>query len=102
MRERDGANWEFGGFWAMVAFTALSVALLCAGACVPQQAITQAQQNVEINRAHAADESLPAQAREIAQDNADAWEAQLYALDNDQEPSAGVRERSEDRAAEQE
>ena len=67
--------------------------LLCSS-CIPQQAIRQAEQNVSLNSAHASDGSLPEEARQIATDNADAWEAQLYLLDSDKEPSQGVRDRS--------
>ena len=67
--------------------------LLCSS-CIPQQAIRQAEQNVILNRAHAADGSLPEEARQVATDNADAWEAQLYLLDSDKAPSQDARTRA--------
>ena len=71
------------------------MAVISLSACVPQQAITQADNNVTINRAHASDQSLSEDARLIAQDNADAWEAQLYILDIERKPSPETRKRAE-------
>jgi len=72
---------------------ALGVVLLLAGCVNLDAARSQAAQNTAINQGHAADESLPAEARAVAQDNADAWEVQAYLLDPDSEPSPEVRAR---------
>ena len=75
------------------------IAIMSLSSCVPQQAITQAENNVTINRAHASDQSLSKDARLIAQDNADAWEAQLYILDIDRKPSAETRNKADFKSA---
>lgn len=54
------------------------LAAVLSGCC--GEARARAERYAEINRAHAADESLPAEARAIAQDNADAWEVQAFNL----------------------
>jgi len=79
----------------------LGLALVCLflASCVDAQAVRQAQQNIRINRAHEADDKLPQEARAIAQDNGDAWEAQLYLLDGT-EPSDDARARSSARTGE--
>ena len=76
--------------------TLLLAAAFLAG-CVPAQAILQTRQNVAINRAHETDTALPTEAREIAQDNADAWEAQRYLLTGER-LSGAAQERHDARA----
>jgi len=57
----------------------LALALVLAGCC-SSGARDRAAKYAEINRAHAADETLPKQAREIAGENAAAWATQYRVL----------------------
>ena len=77
-------------------FAALLMVVLLAS-CVPAQAILQTRQNVAVNRAHETDTALPTEAREIAQDNAAAWEAQRYLLTGER-ISGAAQERHDARA----
>jgi len=61
--------------------------------CVPAEAIRQAENNMNLNRANAEDASLDPMARKVSLVNADAWRAQLYLLDSDKEPSQETRDR---------
>jgi len=70
---------------AVVLMIVLAVLVLCAG-CVPQEALEQARREQAINLGHSRDESLTTYAREIAQDNVDAWAAQAYSLGGDPLP----------------
>jgi len=54
--------------------------LACAGCCTHEGARKRAAAYAEINRAHAADASLPKQARLVGQDNADSWAVQSWRL----------------------
>lgn len=62
------------------------LSLLLSG-CVSAAAISQARTEQAINRGHANDSSLPTEARLIADDNYDAWSAQLYNLCGERLPS---------------
>lgn len=60
---------------------ALCLALVLATAgCCSSGARDRAARYAEINRQHAADESLPLKAREVADDNRRAWLAQWRVL----------------------
>jgi len=65
----------------------LLVFLLALSGCVSAAAINQAKTEQAVNRGHANDVSLPAEARLIADDNYDAWSAQLYNLCGERLPS---------------
>lgn len=54
--------------------------------CTPAGAVARCDKYEAINREHAADEQLPPEARMVAQDNADAWEAQGYLLRGEKPP----------------
>lgn len=75
--------------WAGVAGVALvAIAVLLLAGCtgdVRDRALFYA----DINRVHAADETLPRQAREIAEDNEAAWAVQAWRLGGP-EPSAEI------------
>lgn len=66
---------------------ALLLALVL-GACVPVEAITQAETQHAIEVGHAGDESLPLPARQRAADSARAWDAQHVSLTGDRAPIA--------------
>ena len=75
----------------------LLVVVMVLGACVDTDALRQSKANVAINRAHEADEKLPRQARAIAQDTGDAWEAQAKLNDSGYEVSPEAQARSKAR-----
>lgn len=73
--------------------TLAAIAALLAGApgcCTHAGALRRARIHAAVNRAHASDKALPRQAREIASDNADAWEVQAWSLGGPQPPRATI------------
>lgn len=68
---------------------ALIALLLAPVGCCSSGARARAARYAEINRAHERDGSLPRQAREVAQDNADAWAVQAWELGGPR-PSAEI------------
>lgn len=88
---------KYSPLWLLLGL-GLVFLVAAAGGCVSAEAIRQCRENAAINRGHAADESLPAEAREIAEDNADAWAVQLYNLTGE-EPSPATVARIESRQA---
>ena len=79
--------------------TTMVIAVLLLLGCIPAQAVRQAKENIALNRNHERNEALPNQARLVAQDNADAWEAQLHVLEPDYVVSPEARARQAERAA---
>ncbi len=59
---------------------ALLVLAVFLSGCVSEAAITQARTEQAVNQGHSSDSQLAPEARLIAQDNWDAWSAQLFNL----------------------
>ena len=76
--------------WLIVTALVFLTIVLCSG-CVSVAAIEQARTEQAVNRGHADDETLPVEARLIAEDNYDAWSAQLYNLAGDRLPADVVQ-----------
>lgn len=67
--------------WALGVAVVVTVFALAFGGCAaPEQALKQARTQGAINAGHVRDRTLPRQARLVAQDNMDAWNAQHYTL----------------------
>lgn len=69
---------------------ALTLVLACAllVGCVAPEAIVQARTEAALNHGHAADTSLPLEARQIGADNSRAWQAQHVALTGNPVPGS--------------
>lgn len=78
--EPDGAG---RGVLALLVLVAL-----LAVACVPVEAIEQADREAAINHGHAADASLPMSTRMVGADNTRAWRAQRRSLSGKDVPGA--------------
>jgi len=73
---------------------------LLAGCCLSPHAdqVMAIDRAISANKGHMADEGLPAEAREIAQDNHDVFWQVRIGLTDDKELPADVRARADDRA----
>ena len=77
--------------WATLA--AVVVLLAWSPGCAARNARGRLSRQAAVFRAHASDQSLPRQAREVAQDAADYMAVEAWALGGD-EPPADVLERT--------
>ena len=71
---------------ALRSYCLLGLAALVSSGCAHREAIRLAELSATVNSGHAKDETLPPEARIIAQDNWDAWAVQLSILRGDPLP----------------